>query len=77
MTAAISSRDERVLLADIGGTNARFALADIAADTPLLVDSVGALGGPMFALVAMSLGALLTLRFGPRGASPITVSATH
>ena len=41
MTAAISSRDERVLLADIGGTNARFALADIAADTPLLVDSVG------------------------------------
>ena len=30
----------RVLLADIGGTNARFALADPAADAPLLVDSV-------------------------------------
>lgn len=30
----------RVLLADIGGTNARFALADPAAASPLLVDSV-------------------------------------
>src|SRR5690606_12312325 len=30
----------RVLLADIGGTNARFALADPGADAPLLVDSV-------------------------------------
>lgn len=30
----------RVLLADIGGTNARFALADTSAATPLLVDSV-------------------------------------
>ena len=29
-----------VLLADIGGTNARFALADTASETPLLVDSV-------------------------------------
>ncbi|RYE66947.1 MAG: glucokinase, partial [Oxalobacteraceae bacterium] len=32
---------DRVLLADIGGTNARFALADTSADSPLLVDSVG------------------------------------
>lgn len=31
---------ERVLLADIGGTNARFALADIAAKMPLLSKSV-------------------------------------
>lgn len=30
----------RVLLADIGGTNARFALADTSAEHPLLVDSV-------------------------------------
>lgn len=30
----------RALLADIGGTNARFALADTAADHPLLEDSV-------------------------------------
>ena len=32
---------ERVLLADIGGTNARFALADTSLETPLIVDSVG------------------------------------
>lgn len=31
----------QVLLADIGGTNARFALADTALDSPLIVDSVG------------------------------------
>lgn len=30
----------RILLADIGGTNARFALADPDADSPLLADSV-------------------------------------
>ncbi|HEY5972058.1 MAG TPA: glucokinase [Pseudoxanthomonas sp.] len=41
MTAASPAKGERVLLADIGGTNARFALADIAADSPLIVDSVG------------------------------------
>ncbi len=34
------SHESRVLLADIGGTNARFALADTAADMPLLVDTV-------------------------------------
>jgi glucokinase len=32
---------ERVLLADIGGTNARFALADTSLESPLIVDSVG------------------------------------
>jgi glucokinase len=31
---------DRVLLADIGGTNARFAVADVAAEQPLLLDSV-------------------------------------
>ena len=34
------SSDRRVLLADIGGTNARFALADTRAATPLLDDTV-------------------------------------
>ena len=32
--------EDRVLLADIGGTNARFALADAGASAPLLEDSV-------------------------------------
>jgi len=32
----------------------------------LLVDRIGALGGPLFAVVTMALGALLTLRHGPR-----------
>jgi len=32
--------DERVLLADVGGTNVRFALADPAAARPLLADSI-------------------------------------
>lgn len=34
----------------------------------LLVDRIGAIGGPAFAVVAMALGALLTLRHGPRPA---------
>ncbi|MGY1409130.1 MULTISPECIES: glucokinase [unclassified Luteimonas] len=34
------SAQARILLADIGGTNARFALADPSADAPLLTDSV-------------------------------------
>lgn len=36
----MSSAAHRVLLADIGGTNARFALADTSAAAPLLDDSV-------------------------------------
>ena len=36
----MTGNHERVLLADIGGTNARFALADTALATPVLVDSV-------------------------------------
>lgn len=35
-----AAADHRVLLADIGGTNARFALADPALPQPLLTDSV-------------------------------------
>jgi glucokinase len=36
----MSATGDRVLLADIGGTNARFAVADVAAAQPLLLDSV-------------------------------------
>lgn len=36
----MSSAAPEVLVADIGGTNARFALADRAADTPLLLESI-------------------------------------
>ena len=36
----MSTTGDRVLLADIGGTNARFAVADTAAAQPLLPDSV-------------------------------------
>jgi len=36
----VNASGARVLLADIGGTNARFALADTAAKAPLLFDSV-------------------------------------
>lgn len=36
----MSVAGDRVLLADIGGTNARFAVADVAAAQPLLADSV-------------------------------------
>jgi glucokinase len=41
MSGAKSIQYERVLLADIGGTNARFALADTGAESPLIVESVG------------------------------------
>jgi DHA1 family purine ribonucleoside efflux pump-like MFS transporter len=34
----------------------------------LLVDHIGASGGPLFAVVAMMLGTLLTLRYGPNAA---------
>jgi DHA1 family purine ribonucleoside efflux pump-like MFS transporter len=44
------------------------AIASGAIGGGLLVDHLGALGGPAFALVAVSLGALLTWRHGPRGA---------
>ena len=41
MTGPIDASAARVLLADIGGTNARFALADTSLETPLIVDSIG------------------------------------
>ncbi|MCD9031277.1 glucokinase [Luteimonas sp. Y-2-2-4F] len=43
MNAPIANGEpQRFLLADIGGTNARFALADATAEMPLLLDSVQA-----------------------------------
>lgn len=44
----------------------QIAIASGAVGGGLLVDRMGALGGPAFALVAMVLGTLLTLRHGPR-----------
>ena len=40
MSGADTAKAGHVLLADIGGTNARFALADTSSETPLIVDSV-------------------------------------
>lgn len=47
----------------------QIAIASGAIFGGLLVDHVGALGGPAFALVALTLGTLLTLRHGPRKAA--------
>jgi len=44
----------------------QIAIATGAIGGGLLVDHIGALGGPAFALATMSLGTLLTLRHGPR-----------
>ena len=52
------------------------AIASGAIGGGVLVDHVGALGGPIFAVVAISLGTLLTLRYGPRGgAAPVAGNA--
>ncbi len=52
------------------------AIATGAIGGGVLVDHVGALGGPLFAVVAVTLGALLTSRYGPRTAAPVPVDAT-
>lgn len=44
----------------------QIAIASGAIGGGLLVDHIGALGGPTFAVVAISLGTLLTFRHGPR-----------
>jgi DHA1 family purine ribonucleoside efflux pump-like MFS transporter len=44
------------------------AIASGAVGGGLLVDRIGALGGPAFAVVTLTLGTLLTLRHGPRPA---------
>ncbi|MEL1263998.1 MFS transporter [Pseudoxanthomonas putridarboris] len=53
----------------------QIAIATGAIGGGLLVDHVGATGGPLFAVVAMTLGTLLTLRYGP-GAVAMQGSAT-
>lgn len=45
------------------------AIATGAMGGGLLVDSIGASGGPLFAVVMMTLGTLLTLRYGPGAAA--------
>jgi len=44
----------------------QIAIASGAVGGGVLVDHIGALGGPAFAVVALALGTLLTLRHGPR-----------
>lgn len=44
----------------------QIAIASGAIGGGLLVDHIGALGGPAFAVVAVALGTLVTLRHGPR-----------
>ena len=44
----------------------QIAIASGAIGGGLLVDGIGALGGPVFAIIAVSLGTLLVLSFGPR-----------
>jgi predicted MFS family arabinose efflux permease len=44
------------------------AIASGAVGGGLLVDHIGALGGPAFAAAALALGTVLTLRYGPRPA---------
>ena len=47
----------------------QIAIATGAIGGGLLVDHIGASGGPLFAVVAMTLGTLLTLRYGPNAAT--------
>jgi predicted MFS family arabinose efflux permease len=46
----------------------QIAIASGAIGGGVLVDRIGALGGPTFAVVSLTLGTLLTLRYGPRPA---------
>jgi DHA1 family purine ribonucleoside efflux pump-like MFS transporter len=46
----------------------QIAIAGGAIGGGILVDRIGALGGPVFATIALALGALLVIRFGPRRA---------
>jgi len=52
----------------------QIAIASGAIGGGILVDHIGALGGPLFAVVAMTLGALLAWRFGPRGGATADVA---
>lgn len=54
----------------------QIAIASGAVGGGLMVDHVGALGGPIFAVITMTLGTLLTLRYGPRGGgAPVAANA--
>ncbi|ADJ62589.1 MFS transporter [Herbaspirillum seropedicae] len=53
------------------------AIASGAIGGGVLVDHVGALGGPIFAVVAITLGTLLTLRYGPRGGGAPVAGNAH
>jgi DHA1 family purine ribonucleoside efflux pump-like MFS transporter len=53
------------------------AIATGAIGGGLLVDHIGALGGPLFACAAMTAGALLTWRHGPRHPATGAFSHTH
>ena len=53
------------------------AIASGAIGGGVLVDHVGALGGPIFAVIAISLGTLLTLRYGPRGGGAPVAGNAH
>lgn len=44
----------------------QIAIASGAIGGGILVNSIGALGGPIFAIMTISLGTLLVMRFGPR-----------
>lgn len=56
----------------------QIAIASGAVGGGLMVDRFGALGAPAFALVTMTLGALLVLRYGPAPTStPAPVVAGH
>jgi len=46
----------------------QIAIASGAIGGGLLVDRIGALGAPLFAVVAMALGTILTVTLGPRPA---------
>lgn len=51
----------------------QIAIASGAIGGGMLVDHIGALGGPAFAFVAITLGTLLTVRHGPR---PLSIGPT-
>ncbi|MFJ3056405.1 MFS transporter [Herbaspirillum sp. NPDC087042] len=55
----------------------QIAIASGAIGGGLMVDHVGALGGPIFAVITMTLGTLLTLRYGPRGGGAPVAAGAH
>jgi glucokinase len=60
----MSNGTGHALLADIGGTNARFALADVSAQTPLLHDSIRTYAVADFPSLAAALVRMLSCSSG-------------